>query len=45
MVVQQQIKDDPFVPVKSPVVFSPWFREFHPELRRLLFSDILVRFL
>jgi len=44
MVVQQQIREDPFGSGQQPGGFLAVVREFHPELRRLLFSDILVRF-
>ena len=42
--VQQQIQDDPFGVEHASASFMAVVRSFDPPLRRLLFSDILVRF-
>jgi MFS family permease len=42
--VQQQIQDDPFKFEPSSTSFREVVKSFDPPLRRLLFSDILVRF-
>jgi MFS family permease len=42
--VQRQIRDDPFGFERASTSFLAVVRSFDPPLRRLLFSDILVRF-
>ncbi|HVP48764.1 MAG TPA: MFS transporter [Bryobacteraceae bacterium] len=44
LMVQRQIQDDPFHFEHSSTSFLTVVRSFDPPLRRLLFSDILVRF-
>jgi MFS family permease len=44
MLVQRQIQDDPFGFEHASTNFLAVVRSFDPPLRRLLFSDILVRF-
>lgn len=45
ILVQRQIQDDPFgFEQHAPASFVAVVRSFDPPLRRLLFSDILVRF-
>ena len=44
LLVQRQIQDDPFGFEHASASFLAVVRSFDPPLRRLLFSDILVRF-
>lgn len=44
LIVQRQIQDDPFGFEHTPIRFWAVVKSFDPPLRRLLFSDILVRF-
>src|SRR5579864_3464332 len=44
ILVQRQIQDDPFGFERASTSFLAVVRSFDPPLRRLLFSDILVRF-